>query len=408
VKPTPAALDPPLQDRGGSEFILLPEFHSVPSVTASAHAEAPPKAQRKKREPYRTSVRLDTAQEISRLFTAGHRLEHCNLDAAPGVNVEVMRQEDRSVTFSGYRPCGSPHCPNCAPILALRRRTETEEIVRAAFAEGFHVSFLTLTTRHNHGERLHVLLDALDTAWKRCNQGRNAKEWKIALGHPLGYVRAFEVTHGASGWHPHYHLLVIHAEPLDPDAVFDLYSEASKRHGRSISPEGFHVRPVKNTDADIRTISAYSTPGTAKQKREKSTWDAASEVTGGPLKDAHGRTLNDILDDATEHGDADDARLYAEYLNATKGRNVWRTSRHLRAKLGLEVEKTDEEIMEEIEKRGTPIMQLTRAQAVALAVTSSRGAFLRIVQTRGVSAGRDFLTKAVGLAFGRRRRPHAA
>lgn len=394
---------------GGGSALLdsFPDLQSDvlgnPSHTQSRHDASSVSEYTRVRGPFRTFRRLDAAQEIARLYTDGHRTEHCQLDVSPGQSVEVMKREDGSVSLSGFRPCGSPHCPHCSRILAIRRALETEQIMRAAFDRGYLVSFLTVTTDHHANESLADVLNGLRDSWAACSQGYGRKAFNVALGNPVGNVRAFEVTHGDSGWHPHLHLLLIHRSPVNVDAVFDRYRAVSRRFGRTPNRGAFDVVPVSLYNGDVKRLSSYVSG------RKSSRWSASTETAGGALKQSdHGRTLGDLLDAFIENGDGDSSELYAEYLDATKGMSVWRTSRGLRAKLGLEVEQTDEEIMEELEKRGTPIMQLTRMQAVALAVTCSRGAFLRMVQTRGVEAGRDFLTKAVGLAFGRRRRPHAA
>jgi len=397
------------QAPGGGSALLdnFPDLQSDvsqnPSHTQSRHDAPLLSEYTRTRGPLQTFVRLDAAQEIARLYTDGHRTEHCQLDVSPGQSVEVMKREDGSVSLSGFRPCGSPHCPHCSRILAIRRALETEEIVRAAFDRGFLVSLVTVTTDHHANESLADVLQGLTASWSACSQGYGRTAFKAALGDAVGNVRALETTHGDSGWHPHLHVLLIHRAPVDADAVFERYRNVSARFGRTPNRGGFDVVPVSPYNDDVKRLSSYVSG------RKASRWNAATETAGGALKQSeHGRTLGDLLDAFIEDGDADAAELYAEYLDATKGVSVWRTSSGLRAKLGLEVEKTDEEIMEELEKRGTPIMQLTRTQAVALAVTCSRGAFLRTVQTQGVDAGRDFLTKAVGLAFGRRRRPHAA
>jgi len=390
---------------GGSDALCrldnFPELSSIPSQTQKRHAEEASLSIGKPRGVLRTFQRLDAAQEISRLYTPGHRVEYCSLDASPNHRVEVMQRNDGTVGFSGFRPCGSPHCPHCSVILARQRTEDTKEIMQPAFERGYLASFLTVTIGHGIEDALRDAFDDLSASWRACNEGRGAKAFKDALGNPVGYVRAFEVTYGKHGWHPHFHFLVLHRKPINADAVFERYARAAAKRGRHVTRDAFHVQAVNAHSGDIGRVSSY----VSGRKR----WDAASELSAGAVKESsEGLTPGDLLDAVRLDGDGEAAELYAEYLDATKGVSTWKTSPGLRKKLGLQDVKTDEEVLEEREKVGVPIMTLTRSQALALSLTRSRGAFLATVQHHGIEQARAFLDEAVRIAFGRRRRPPAA
>ena len=349
----------------------------------------------------RTFEDLDAAQEASRLHTSGHRVEHCSLDASPNHRVEVMQRDDGTVSFSGFRPCASPHCPHCGVILAWNNTGKARKVLRAAFDCDHMATLLTVTIGHGIEDALRDVFDDLSASWRSCNGGRGAKAFKDALGNPVGYIRAFEVTYGKNGWHPHFHFLIVHRKPVNADAVFERYARAARKRGRHVSRDALHVQPINTQSGDIGRVSSYLSG--------RKGWDAASELSAGAVKDSNeGRTLGDLLRAFRLDGDGEAAELYAEYLDAMKGVSVWKTSPGLLKKLGLEDFKTDEEVLEEREKVGVPIMTLTRSQALALSLTRSRGAFLATVQHHGIKKARAFLDEAVRIAFGRRRRPPAA
>ena len=77
----------------------------------------------------------------------------------------------------------------------------------AAKALGLHVKLLTLTIPHGIGDDVKVIVRKLLAAWKRTTNGKAAKDLRELLG-LKAFIRAFEVTYGANGFHPHLHVLL--------------------------------------------------------------------------------------------------------------------------------------------------------------------------------------------------------
>lgn len=67
---------------------------------------------------------------------------------------------------------------------------------------------MTLTVPHRRAEGLAEVLDDLFAAWSFAASGRPWRRLVDAAG-VAGWARLLEVADGASGWHPHFHVLVL-------------------------------------------------------------------------------------------------------------------------------------------------------------------------------------------------------
>ena len=97
-------------------------------------------------------------------------------------------------------------CPVCAAKIAERRRVELLDAMEMHKAQGGAVSLLTLTTPHQRGDNLAVLLAQQGKALVGFLKDRAVVAVFAEMGW-IGQVRALEVTHGRrsdrnNGWHP--------------------------------------------------------------------------------------------------------------------------------------------------------------------------------------------------------------
>jgi hypothetical protein len=132
----------------------------------------------------------------------------------------------------------------------------------------------------------------------------------------VGTVRAWEVTHGQNGWHPHFHLLAFVRAGVDlaeaKRRVYDVWATGCRLAGLPV--------PSVEHGADVRDGSeaaAYA-----------SKWGLDQEMTKGHMKKARaskGRSPFDLLRSYLYDDDRQAAALFKEYSAAFHGKRqlVW-------------------------------------------------------------------------------------
>ncbi|NMO93126.1 hypothetical protein [Actinomycetospora sp. TBRC 11914] len=380
-------------------------------ATTLRSATQPGKHRRREHAQPRTAEQVAGAQErranrwsrraqlrrISRL----KRIKYCGHTMNPeaGVTLGVIENRDgtRSAAYGGLKTCGSVWCcPVCAAKIATRRADDLATVVRAVDGLGGSAFLLTLTMRHERGDRLGLTSeqrarrnrleerladvqvaeangwdvderqaeadaieldslkaqegcwDVLSYAWQRVTSGSSWQEDSERFGGLLGWARAVEVTDGDNGWHVHLHVLLCFREEVSADLaraalglrLFGRWRRALERKGFSASEEhGWDLRRAQLGDGDL---ADYFTK-------------MAHEVTGGHRKEGRargGRTPMQVLADAVETYEESAMARWWEWEAASDGRRqlTWSTGRRdLRALAGLGREASDEEIAEEDE-----------------------------------------------------------
>lgn len=261
-----------------------------------------------------------------------------------------------SAGWAGLATCGSPWvCPVCSAKIAARRMLELSQAVEAHLATGGRLALLTVTMRHRRGQRLAKLWDGMSGSWRRFVRSGSYRRLVNRLG-VEGYVRATEVTHGANGWHVHFHVLYFlgpdEAELFGEDtvrstrnALVGLWTKAVDAQGFSAVDAGQDFRLFLGSGEAIRAASEYLV------KTVYTSRGVGAEVAGGAYKTANrgNRTPFGIAADlvAALDGDGDpdpeDVHLWAEWDKGSTGRRQLVWSRGLRERLGLEDVLTDEE-----------------------------------------------------------------
>lgn len=293
---------------------------------------------RKRYEMRRTLWRLSRLRRL-RSCGRGTRGDHV------GVHV-VGQDDDARGSATGLVSCGSIwSCPVCSAHIRHVRALDVIEAARVHQEAGGGLLFLTLTLRHHRGQALEDLLGGLLDSCRAMTNGAPWVRKRDRYG-IRGRIRATEVTWGeANGWHPHLHLLLFLDAPLalgDLDQLqawlYERWSSMVARRGLgSVTREhGVRLEEVRSGE-DVGQYVA--------KVQERS---VGLEMARGDLK--RGRldrlTPFDLLEAAGD-GEAWAVKAWQEYERATKGRRCIEWSRGLREHLGLDQEKSDEDIAAE-------------------------------------------------------------
>jgi hypothetical protein len=196
---------------------------------------------------------------------------------------------------------------------------------------------LTMTLPHTAGDRLKWTRTLSAGAWKRVTQGRAWLALKKRLG-IVGFIRALEVTHGANGWHPHIHVLLLTERPLTPAEQSALHDHAFAAWRASVVKHG-HAAPQRW----CTTLTVIADEGIATYATKMG---AALELTQGAGKlgrSTTSRTPFAVALDYLDTGDHDDLLLWMEWERDMKGARQLTWSRGLKARYGIG-EQTDEEV----------------------------------------------------------------
>ena len=270
-----------------------------------------------------------------RLLPKDHRTTKCMRWRLPDRETQVCKGVTQGKAFyQGLQVCAMPWaCPVCASKISERRRHEVAKAMKQAEALGLQVHLLTLTIPHGIGDDVSALVSKMGKAWTSLWQGRRGVERRESLG-LVGHIRALEVTHGANGFHPHYHALMF----FDPErsteagwcALPGIWQKVATRAGLP-SPSLEHGCKVDDGSKAAQYVS-------------KGVWGLESEVTKGHVKAGKNgsRTPFDLLRDY-QKGDKQAGALWRVYVDAFEGKRQLYWSNGLKKLLSVS-ELSDEEI----------------------------------------------------------------
>lgn len=311
---------------------------------------------------YRYELR-ENAQRITKLA----RFKKCGrVPVGEGVTLKFSESsQGNHAGYGGLHTCGSVWaCPTCSAKIAVHRKDEVGDVLQYAHEQGLYISMLTLTQQHHAGQSLQMLWDALAGAWQTVTSGRRWQEYRKQIG-LAGYIKATEVTHGASGWHAHLHVVVLsEKDPLItpifyqrkqgrakqpyPEEITSSYDFIAERWAKGLAKKGVGFIAEKGgmnwqVAADFRAVGSYIA------KLQSGAEGLAAEATLGGFKKARlgNRAPFQILADIFDKGEERDLRLWWEYETASHNRRALTWSQGLREWANLQAEKSDEEIAEE-------------------------------------------------------------
>lgn len=323
-------------------------------------------------------------------------------------NVGIHRVKDGSnARFSGVATCGSVwHCPVCAAKITEARREELQQAMVAHVRNQGGAYLLTLTFPH---EADHPLQELIDRFGKALKTFKESSPYKRILGKDgtagrIGSVRSLEVTVSLeNGWHPHTHDLVFCARNGLEEIMFDgqvrMDSEGNLDSGpiqamksawvdhlfRAGLGEQRKLTWMMERGLNVRG-GEYAAEYIAKFGRDER-WGASSELTRPHSKIGavgqeggitHFTPFQLLMWAMNRDGWA--ANRFKEYADVFQGKRMLSWSPRLKkALLGIDEERSDEELAEASLQEEAWVGELTDDQFQVLLTRNRTGDFLRYV-----------------------------
>ncbi len=337
-----------------SELIQGAPDQGAPLVYTQKDTSFPPKTTSQAR-----AERYALKSVVNRLLPTS-RTSKCMRWRVPGFDVKLKKGlETNRAYFHGLQVCANPWtCPVCWAKITERRKVELQAAIAAAEAMGWKVYLVTLTVPHGLGDDLSDMLGKMEKAARKLTCDTSGVKFRKSIG-LAGTVRAWEVTDGDNGFHPHFHFLYFlkpmgyTVTPIDVEfGLCNLWQNACVKVGLPC-PSTAHGCRVD----DGKKAGAYVSKGN---------WGLESEMTKGHTKTSkskHGRSMADLLRAVlADSSDKRSAARFIAFAEAFKGRRQLVWSKGLKALLAVS-EKTDEEIaQEEVEDPVVVLAQFTESQ----------------------------------------------
>lgn len=332
----------------GAVLVRSAKSPDAPSVRLAKSVNADPSQTPTKAQENRAG--LFFRQRVAASILTKQRVAHCHWSMADLSTQVAVKRRAGFARFEGLQTCGSVwHCPFCSARISDVRRVELNKALIRARALGLPVVMITLTARHQSGDDLPALLEALKKAKNHWHDSRTYKRHKPTIA---GCITATELTHGANGWHPHFHILVFLRGTLDLGAFRD---DLAAQWVASLEARGLSGNDRAFELQDASAAGQY----VAK-------WGAAEEMTlsakkGGEDAKSKGRHPFDFLRTAAVN--PRDRALFFTYAIAFKGRRQLVWSKGLRDLLAVP-ETTDEQaaVIEPDEAEDEFIVAMTKPE----------------------------------------------
>lgn len=242
---------------------------------------------------YRPYIRQATAQRLVSGYWAnegqnlrGSSVAGCGRWKAFGspAGIAQIEVDAHKARMTGHFICGCNWtCEMCARATVARNRSWLRGALFPALKERKKSgSLVTLTLAHSYNEDWAVPVKALKAAYGLMDK-RLLKVYKKAGS--VGKFKAFEVTVGLNGLHPHFHLLVTHDADADVEALEEAMKEAwfkaVEEVGGRCTDRGFDFQANRLNDYAAKMEAAHELSSqSTKQGRKK------------------GQTLSQLLDAA--------------------------------------------------------------------------------------------------------------
>jgi hypothetical protein len=187
-----------------------------------------------------------------------------------------------SIAMRGLAYCGSVWaCPVCAWYIQLKREKLVTELFNKTIAAGYGLVHVVLTFHHTKYSTCADMLALQRGAWLSMTRSRRYRDWK-KHNSIKWYMRSLELTYsGATGWHPHYHMVFVIDPLVDPrefDELYFMWADAVSAAGSYTSRDAYHYKIVTTADAaSVAVFSEYSTKGGG-------AWSLSHELTRTSVK----------------------------------------------------------------------------------------------------------------------------
>jgi len=329
------------------------------------YGKYPATSQEQRREKY-------LLQNAARKLRQGFPVTRCLRWAIPKSHVKIIHHPDfGKAGYSGLETCGSVwECPVCASKISERRRVEVQSAMATHKAKGGQVLLLTVTSPHHFNDSLPTMLTSQAHAWDGFRKNRAGRRFFSALG-TVGSIRALEVTHGANGWHPHFHLLIFAAAGVD---LLKAHRLAFAAWADECMKSGLGMPSFKH---------GVSLQDGSHAEKYVSKWGLENEITKSHLKKAKhgGRSPFDLLRSYSS-GDKQAGALFVEYATHFKGKRQLVWSNGLKALFAIE-EATDIEIADREEERAEVGYELSREDWKIILNHNARAEMLEAYENGG-------------------------
>ncbi len=302
--------------------------------------------------------RYDLQRVAREVLGSDHRIRGCLRYRHFGAtHVAVRNRRDTGQAYySGLQVCGvAAACPCCGAKIAEARAERVGLAITAWRATGGQVALLTLTFSHRAGQALAPNLDALLGAYRALVRGGSYRRLKARHG-LQHFIKGLEFTwSGENGWHPHLHVLGFFAGAFDVAAfereLWALWLAQLARVGRSCT----RAHGLKVQQGFVNAHKYVTKIGRS--------WGLADELARANQKRGRaGRYSPPDLLRACRDGTLPAASaLFAEYVEAMRGRHMFQWSAGLAAAVGLADERSDQEVAEGVDQADAVLVKLEPA-----------------------------------------------
>jgi hypothetical protein len=245
-------------------------------------------------------------------------------------------------------------CPVCAAIVGQARAEELTNGLRRHLAEGGGVYLATMTLRHRRGPALAEVLDVLSRARGKLVRSYWWRERVKEVG-LVGWVRAVEITVSErSGWPLHAHWLLLTERPVSSRVFADWWLDLSHQWADQVGSIDEQFRPetgLFGPGVDLRGVDEEDDPEHLVGYLVKDVVGGAGmEMARPDAKHGRGEWLTGFeVGELAAKGSRWGRAMWEQYQTATKGRHRMQWSKGLRKLLELDHERTEKEILEDVE-----------------------------------------------------------
>ena len=348
------------------------------------------------------ALRYKLLSVASRLLPE-ERVQNCSKYLIAGKEAVTIKRNpaDGKAWFDGVQHCSSIwNCPVCANRITEFRRKELTDALKD---EKYDVIMVTYTLRHNRGDKLSVLLEALKKAYKATKSGRFYQSLQDEFG-IVGSIRTIEVTWSDdNGWHVHIHeLLVFERAILDRKSPY--FFSQTMRLRTWLKRRWEHCLKQQKRDAswergvDVNAERDVSVTYVAKQRIAQELTRSVNKKSRGK----HGITPFGMLAKIYQ-GEKQYEPLFQEYAAQFKGTRQLFWSHGLKELLGVN-DVADSEITEEMVQEPTTeafedIAVLEWLHWKTVYKHDLRGELLKVASTDGRHGVYEFLL-SIGVDIG--------
>lgn len=348
-----------------------------------------------------------------------HRSAKCCHVALANPNI-FQEKSSGNAFYTNLMQCGNVWtCPHCAAKIERKRAAEidiamgwayketTDNEQRGAMAKrvnGTQAMMLTFTFPHARTDRLDDLLNRFNSALRGMRSGNPWKKFRASTGY-RGLIRATEITLGENGWHPHTHELWfvdqgITAEEVK-ERILPRWINALIKHGFINADDSKAIANAKRRALDVKA-EVHSGEYLQKISREL-------EVTPESIQISKTRGNHELARASTKLGKskglapfqilrkAGDGSAYhwekwLEYIAAVKGKSRLFWSPGLKKLVGIDKDKTDEELATEQTEEADILGFLEYSEwALIRRSAADKAGVLNAAETGGWSAVRAYI-----------------